>query len=174
MNFELISPVGADVDPMPMTRPDQTTGTSVSTPTPRRHVHRLLLPHCIIHLGADVRDVHSISRSVEDPRRKGNARTVFLLPACSRGSFSCYLSLSPSFQLLDRCSHYLLSYQRSTFTATYATQHIITITIPNAAGCGRQGRLTTNHRLSAMANDISLLLSVSRLRSTDLHLEDST
>lgn len=44
MNFVLISPIGADVNLMPKTRPGWTTGTSVSTPTPWRHVHRLL-PH---------------------------------------------------------------------------------------------------------------------------------
>lgn len=49
MNFVLISPVGADVDLMPKTRPDQMTGTSVSTPTPWRDVHRLL-PHRVIRL----------------------------------------------------------------------------------------------------------------------------
>lgn len=54
---------------------------------------------------------------------------------------------------------YRFPYQQSTstFTATYATQHIITTTIPNAAGCGHRGRLTTNHRPSAMANGMSLL-----------------
>lgn len=44
MNFVLISPVGADVDLMPKTRPDRMTGTSVSTPTPWRDVH-WLQPH---------------------------------------------------------------------------------------------------------------------------------
>lgn len=50
MNFVLISPVGADVDLMPKTRPGRMTGTSVSTPTPWRDVHRLLLPHRVIRL----------------------------------------------------------------------------------------------------------------------------
>lgn len=50
----------------------------------------------------------------------------------------------------------------STFSGTtYATRHIITITIPNAAATGRTRSLgddwTTNHRPSAMANDMSLL-----------------
>lgn len=80
------------------------------------------------------------------------AARTFLRP----GAWSPWKSF-PAFR--ETIVHYRLPYQRSTstFTATYATQHIITITIPNAAGCGHRGRLTTNHRPSAMANDMSLL-----------------
>lgn len=139
MNFELISPVGADVDPMPMTRPDQTTGTSVSTPTPRRHVHRLLLPHCIIHFGTRLQYTDDPLDRKQDLLVAGTRALFF---SCSGILLFFFLYLFPSFfaSLIVACVFTICSfYQRTTihFTATYATQHIITITIPNAAGCGR-------------------------------------
>lgn len=76
-----------------------------------------------------------------------------------RAHFSCRSPGNPCRLLIAFRVHYRFPYQpsTSTFTATYATQHIITTTIPNAAGCGHRRRLTTNHRPSAMANDMSLL-----------------
>lgn len=75
---------------------------------------------------------------------------------------ACSKKISRVLIALPAPVHYLLPYQQltSTFTGTtYATQHIITTTIPNAVGCTRSlgNDWTTNHRSSAMANDMSLL-----------------
>jgi len=164
MNFVLISPVGADVDLMPKTRPGWTTGTSVSTPTPRRYVHRLLLPHC--RMPRVIRFLHGLRENTRTERISPslslslslsiNWRTprTFRSPRRRKFPFSFALYRFPGpLSLLS-----LSAINGSTFTATYATQHIITTTIyPNAAGCGHRERLTTNHRPSAMANDMSLL-----------------
>lgn len=137
MNFELISPVGADVDPMPMTRPDRDKCLNTDTATTRPP---------------------SVASSLHNPSRQSrdyNTLTIFSISkifssqgrahcfSCAPESFPFLFFISFSFflYLLDRrlcsLSAPLISEQRSTFTATYATQHIITITIPNAAGCGR-------------------------------------
>lgn len=149
MNFVLISPVGADVDLMPKTRPGQMTGTSVSTPTPWRDVHRLLLPHRVIRLSRITNTLTILSV---------NGRTLLAGRTRTRFSRACQGICFLPAPLLP--VHYLLPYQQSTstFTATYATRHIITTTIWYAAGCGRRRQLTTDHRLSAAANDMSLLL----------------
>lgn len=148
---------------MPKTRPGWTTGTSVSTPTPWRHVHRLL-PHRVIRLARITRTLESLSII---------GRTF--LARGTRAHFSCY-PLGNLFCLLYYFPrvHYRFPYQQSTstFIATYATRHIITTTIPKTAGCGHQRRLTTNHRLSAMANDMSLL-SITRFGTTRRIAESS-
>lgn len=139
MNFELISPVGADVDSMPMTLPDQTTGTSVSTPTPRRHVHRLLFPHCIIHFGTRLQYTNDLLGRGKVFSLQGRTHCFTCAPEFFSSDLCLFLFFFP--WLFDRrlcsLSAAFISEQRSTFTATYSTQHIITITIPNAAGCGR-------------------------------------
>lgn len=147
MNFVLISPVGADVDLMPKTRPAGRPGR-VS-----QHRHRGdTSTGCCLIARNPFRTDHENSLGSRDKleyaSRLENART--------------FLAVSLkilSVRFIAFRVHYRFPYQQSTstFTATYATQHIITITIPNAAGCGHQGRLTTNHRPSAMANDMSLL-----------------
>lgn len=138
MNFELISPVGADVDPMPMTRPDRDKCLNTDTATTRPPSVASSL-HNPSRQSRDYNTltIFSISKIFSS---QGRARTVFLVLRNPSLFFS--LSLFSFFlYLLDRrlcsLSAPLISEQRSTFTATYATQHIITITIPNAAGCGR-------------------------------------
>lgn len=95
MNFELISPVGADVDPMPKTRPDRMTGTSASTPTPWRRVHRLL-PHYAIHITQIM--ITSICQSTAERfSLTANAHTFLAALArksLSRSLYRCLRSLS--------------------------------------------------------------------------------
>lgn len=159
MNFVLISPrVGADAELMPKTRPGRmTTGTSVSTPTPCRHVHRPLLPHR--HNPSFALDFFDSSRDISSSWR-GERVTLFFSPL-GGNSFLYSLYRFPASTI-----SFPISNQRPLLLPLTQLSTLSQQQYRNAAGCGHWKRLTTNHRLSATAIDMSLL-SISELGATN-------
>lgn len=134
MNFVLISPVGADVDWMPKTRPDQTTGTSVSTPTPWRDVHRLLRPHRAIRFTTD----HDESTDSFFDSMKGEGfffflrtRTMCLVGESFLPAFFTAFLFTIFFSISAIDVHFLYCHLRN--SAHYHNND----TVYAAAGCGR-------------------------------------
>lgn len=125
------------------TTPRPSAAASSRTPGSRGRIARPCAP--FVRLGCFLFDrgneVHFLSSSSPPAPRRRLASVA--LPA-TRPQSPCLLSATSTFS-----------------GTTYATRHIITTTIPNAAEAGRTRSLgddwTTNHRPSAMANDMSLL-----------------
>lgn len=107
MNFELISPVGADVDPMPMTRPDRDKCLNTDTATTRPP---------------------SVASSLHNPSRQSrdyNTLTIFSISKIfsSRGRAHCFSCAPESFPFLFFLSFVLSLLARSSLVFTICSSY---------------------------------------------------